>query len=66
LDIDDNDRGIATEIREKLRINLTGPPGREGLFAEASWQQFNATTGNALVVVPVGPESFAFAEKGAT
>jgi len=55
---DRNDAQIFSDVRDKLRINMTRAPSPGDVFAEAIWQRFDPVTGNALVVVPVTPEVF--------
>ena len=50
------DAQIFTDVRDKLRINLTKLPIPGDIFAEAIWQNFDSVTGNAIVIVPVTPE----------
>jgi hypothetical protein len=56
LPTDRNDARISSDVKEKLRINLTRAPNHGDVFAEARWQNFDPLTGNALVIVPVVPE----------
>ena len=59
LPLSDADRAIIAETRAKLRVNFTGDPPTSGVYVEATWQTFSATTGNVIGVVLVGHESFA-------
>ena len=57
LEMDTNDLSVIDDIQAKLRINFTSLPDSSEVFAEAVWHQFDARTGNTIVVVPVRYEA---------
>jgi len=65
LKMDANDRSIVADVRDKLRINFTGRPNANEVFAEAAWHEFDARTGNAIAIIPVGFETIQVAHPNA-
>lgn len=62
--MDSDDRAVIAKVRSDLRFNVE----RSGdiVYAEGMWQQFDARSGNAIAIVPVGPDSVSILRKAGT
>ena len=61
MPIDALDERIIADTRAAVRTQWTGTPNPADVYLEASWHQFDATSGNAIAVIPLGPEALPMA-----